>query len=1013
MDNINNKANDGIVFRFYEGPPSRVFRMFKPGIDDPSGRLIAERIRKRKNVDPGRVKTSKVFLLYSNISSDQISDFALNGLKDEILHEIFIDVLPERKEGSFIVVAKLPGVTDDEGSSAQRVMEDLLRLPASHEQSVFTFDIFWFEKQLEKNLLEAIATDILGNKLINHFEVGKGLPHLDYNPKVKLAADPVTREISLPEDDSALFALSRDRLLSLNLQEMKAVRGYFLNPTVRNQRRNSGLPEQPTDCELEVIAQTWSEHCKHKEFAAEIRFLNRETGDEKTIDSLFSTFIKKSTQEIKKRFSDPENDWLVKVFSDNAGVVRIDEERLFVWKVETHNSPSALDPYGGALTGILGNNRDPMGTGRGGARLLFNTNVLCFGLPDFAGQLFPGQLHPKTVFQGVCHGIEDGGNKSGIPTVNGAIIFDDRFRGKPLVYCGTGAILSNEYFGRQSWDKEILPGDLIFMAGGRVGKDGIHGATFSSAEIDENSPHSAVQIGSPITQKLLSDFLEPACAQGLIRCVTDCGAGGLSSAIGELAQIPGGAIISLETVPLKYSGLKPWEIFLSESQERMILAIDPEKVAEITELANKFEVEITQIGVFTAQGVLDLRFDEKKVGLLSLDFLHDGVPKKVLRAEWRPPELSAPIVSEEAYYGESLIKLLASPNICSREPVIRRYDHEVKGRSVIKPLMGFFGDAPQDAAVIRIDFDSWTGIAVSNGICPKYGDIDPYHMSAGAFDEAVRQIISVGGSLPDPNSRGSFWSVNDNFCVPDSVFDPMTNPDGEQKLGKLVRMNEALYDMADFFNIPMTSGKDSMKNDFRWGEVKISVPPTVLYSMAAKIDDIRKCVTSEFKAPGDLIYQVGSTYDELGASEFLRLSGQLGDKVPKVRKEEAKRRYQAMSHAISKRLVESCHDLSDGGLSVALAESAFGGGFGANIDIITIKCELIAALFSESHSRFIVSVKGENRVAFEEIFGQDCHLLGCTTSEKILKIRKDKKVLIEEEIPKLLDSWKNSLDFGN
>ncbi|MBF0408733.1 MAG: phosphoribosylformylglycinamidine synthase [Candidatus Riflebacteria bacterium] len=1014
-----NSSADGVSFRFYENPPSRIFRVVKPGVEDVAARKIREKIKKSKGKDPGIVKTVKIFTLFLDLSTDEIGRFASNGLKDEILHDIYIDVFPERKGGSFIVVSKLPGVTDDEGASAQRVLEDFLQIPVNHEQNIFTCDMYLFENSFENDQLHEIAVDLLGNRLVNHFETGSGLPRFDYSAKVKLKTDPVTLEIKLPDDETELFALSRDRLLSLNIPEMKAIRDYYLNPTVQNLRLRSGLTENPTECELEIIAQTWSEHCKHKEFAAEIRYKNKETGEEKTIDSLFSTYIKKSTATIKSRFSEPDNDWLIKVFSDNAGVVRIDENRLFVWKVETHNSPSALDPYGGALTGILGNNRDPMGTGRGGARLLFNTNVLCFGMPDYSGKLFPGQLHPKTVFQGVCHGIEDGGNKSGVPTINGSIVFDDRFSGKPLVYCGTGAILPAEYCSRSAWDKEIAPGDLIFTSGGRVGKDGIHGATFSSAEIDENSPLSAVQIGSPITQKLLSDFLETACREGLVKCVTDCGAGGLSSAVGELAQISDGALITLESVPLKYSGLKPWEIFLSESQERMILVIEPEKETEIMALAAQYEVEINQIGVFTSQGLLDIRYNDSKVALLSLDFLHHGVPRKVLNAEWTRPHLSAPEIPGDLNYKDILFKLLGSQNICSREPVIRRYDHEVKGRSVIKPLMGLTGNAPQDAAVMRIDFDSWVGIAVSNGICPKYGDIDAYQMSAGAFDEAIRQIISIGGRLPDLNdSTGNFWSVNDNFCVPDSVLDPLTNPDGGIKLAKLVQMNEALYDTAVFYNIPMTSGKDSMKNDFRWGDVRISVPPTILYSVAARIDDIRKCVTSEFKAEGDLVYLIGSTYDELGASEFLKLLKQLGNKVPVVRKEEAKRRYQTVSQAVSKSLIESCHDISDGGLAVALAESAFGGNLGLDADISLIAKSAgstAAALFSESHSRFVVSIRYENRGAFEELFGKDCHFLGQVTSDRVLRVRENsgscERILIEAKISDLSDKWRNALNF--
>lgn len=681
-----------------------------------------------------------------------------------------------------------------------------------------------------------------------------------------------------------------------------------------------------------------------------------------------------------------------------------------MWKVETHNSPSAIDPYGGAITGILGNNRDPLGTGIGGGKLLFNTNVLCFGSPFYDKELLPGQLHPRRIMEGVRHGIEDGGNKSGIPTVNGSIIFDDRYSGKPLVYCGTGGVMPYSLNGMNSWLKPIDAGDLIIMAGGRVGKDGIHGATFSSAEIDEHSPQSAVQIGSPITQKLVSDFMQEAVNEGLIKCSTDNGAGGLSSSVGELATISGGAVVNLEKVPLKYANLKPWEIFISESQERMTFVVTEDKEDELFALAKEREVELSEIGNFTDNGFIDVRFDGRSVAYLDMDFLHDGVPKKFMEAVWEKPDLKEPKLPENLDYNEILEKLMGSLNICSRENVIRQYDHEVKGKTTIKPLMGPEGKAPQDAAVMRINFDSFTGVAISNGILPRYSDIDAYQMSAGAFDEAIRQIIAVGGKLPDPeDNTNRFWTVNDNFCVPDSAYDPVSNPDGKLKLAKLVQMNQALFDMSTFYNIPMTSGKDSMKNDFKAGEIKISVPPTILYSMVAKVEDIRRTITSDFKAEGDLIYQIGKTYNELGASEFYRLFNEIGANVPKVRKEDAKRIYEKVIKANEKNLIESNHDISDGGLAVALTESAFGGGFGAEINL-NLDLAPNTILFSESHSRFIASVKPENQKEFEDLFGNDASLLGVVTSNQNLVVRCRKEEVINIKMEKLRTAWEKGLE---
>ena len=608
-------------------------------------------------------------------------------------------------------------------------------------------------------------------------------------------------------------------------------------------------------------------------------------------------------------------------------------------------------------------------------------------------------------------GIEDGGNKSGIPTVNGAIVFDDRFAGKPLVYCGTGGILQRYYNGIDTSEKRIDVGDRIVMAGGRVGKDGIHGATFSSCQIDEHSPQSAVQIGSPITQKMLCDFLEKACLKGLVKCSTDNGAGGLSSSIGELSAVTNGAYVELKDVPLKYSGLKPWEIFVSESQERMTIVVEETKIKDFMDLAIEMEVEAIDIGYFTSSGYLHVCYNSNTAAYLSLDFLHNAVPRKHLFAEWKNIDkllIKENLSTSRHDYNEVLLKLMSRPNIASKESVIRRYDHEVKGKSVIKPLMGRGGIAPQDAAVMRFDQDSFAGVAISNGICPKYGDIDPYEMSAGAFDEGIRQIISIGGKLPDPNDKTNrFWSVNDNFCVPNSVYDSVSNPDGKLKLGKLVRMCQALYDMSVFFNIPMTSGKDSMKNDFVSEGIKISVPPTILYSMTAKIDDIRRTVTSEFKKAGDEIYLLGETYDELGASEYFGLTGQKGGNVPKVRKEHAKELYLKVMK-ISKYL-SSCHDVSDGGLACAVSECAFGGELGADVNAATYLSDE-AFLFSESHSRFIASVSPEKSTLVEKEMGCMAKKIGIVTDNKKLKISIDGRNMVSIDIDKLKNSWRHGLE---
>ncbi len=984
----------------------------KSSIRDVIGERVSTEAGRHLGLKTGSVRSAKIFTVVTDIPQNQLQQFSVQALQDPLLHDLYVDRLyQEAQFQSYLLISKLPGVTDDEGISAQKTFCDFLNIEFNFSrQFIFTQDIFYIENELSEKQLYLLAADLLGNPLVNHFEYGRFEGQIGYVPEVHLRSKAEVRLMDIFVSDDELLRLSKDYLLALDLKEMKAIQAYFAADKTVKRRAAKSLNKLPTDCEIEVLAQTWSEHCKHKEFDADIHFTNLETGQQKTIHSLFKTYIKRSTEIIRQRYIEAGNNWLLKIFSDNAGVVRIDDENVFIWKVETHNSPSALDPYGGALTGIVGVNRDPLGTGVGGGKLLFNTNVLCFGRPDYAGELLPGQLHPRRIMSGVVKGIEDGGNKSGIPTVNGSIIFDDRFRGKPLVFCGTGAVMPAQINGKPSWEKPIDPGDRIIMAGGRVGKDGIHGATFSSLEIDEHSPRSAVQIGSPITQKNMADFMQQAVGAGLIKCSTDNGAGGLSSSIGELATISGGARVDLEKVPLKYSGLQPWEIFVSESQERMTLVVESEQWAALKEMAHHFEVELSDIGEFTASGDLEVCYEGKTIALIGLDFLHDGVPKKELFAEWKKPQLSEPALPQELDYTEILLRLLSDFNISSREDVIRRYDHEVKGKSIIKPLMGEDGQAAQDAAVMRINFKSMQGIAISNGLKPRFGDTNAYHMAAGAFDEAVRSIISVGGRLPDPtDSSNRFWTVNDNFCVPDSVYHPQTNPDGKYKMAQLIMMNEALFDLSTTFNIPMTSGKDSMKNDFVRDGVKISVPPTLLFSMVAKIDDVRKTITAEFKAPDDLLFLLGQTYNELGGSEFYQLFGHLGANVPQVRPQQAMDLYKKIGQAQEAGLILSSHDLSDGGLAVALAVAAFGGNLGCIIDLPETDLSLPAQLFSESHSRFVVSIDPQQRGKFEAILGSAAAYLGKVEDDQRFLIRRRGKTVVETDVPGLKSAWRGKL----
>jgi phosphoribosylformylglycinamidine synthase len=756
---------------------------------------------------------------------------------------------------------------------------------------------------------------------------------------------------------------------------------------------------------LECLAQTWSEHCKHKIFNAKISY-EEEGGGHREIDSLFNTYIRGSTTEIRKRLG--KDDWCLSVFVDNAGIIKFNDDYNLVFKVETHNSPSALDPYGGALTGIVGVNRDPFGSGRG-AKLIFNTDIFCFAPPTYEKPLPKRILHPRRIYEGVREGVEHGGNKSGIPTVNGCIVFDDRFLGKPLVYCGTGGIMPALVKGEPSHTKEIRPGDAVIMAGGRIGKDGIHGATFSSEELHEGSPVTAVQIGDPITQKKMTDFLLIARDRGLYRCITDNGAGGLSSSVGETARLSGGCEIDLKKAPLKYPGLNPWEILISESQERMTLAVDSDKTNEFLELARKMDVEATVIGKYTDSGMFHVLYGDTTVAYLEMDFLHDGVPQMNLSAKWSLPRHEEPDFPEPADMGQALKNMLSQLNICSKESVVRQYDHEVQGGSVIKPLVGVCNDGPSDAAVIRPILDSFEGVVVANGICPRYSDIDTYHMATCAIDEAIRNAIAVGGSLEQ-------MAGLDNFCWCDPVQSEKT-PDGTYKLAQLVRANEALYDYTTAYGVPCISGKDSMKNDYHIGDVKISIPPTLLFSTIGKIEDVRKAITMDAKRPGDLVYIIGETFPELGGSEWYAMHGYMGNLVPRVNAEKAKLLYNALAKAIADGLVASCHDCSDGGLGTALAETAFAGGFGMSIDLSCVPCDRIdrddTLLFSESQSRFIVTISPDAKDSFEEKMAEiPMGRIGTVTEADLLEVKGiHGSIIIRECIHDLKAAWQKPLDF--
>jgi phosphoribosylformylglycinamidine synthase len=732
-----------------------------------------------------------------------------------------------------------------------------------------------------------------------------------------------------------------------------------------------------------------------------------EQGNQEEIKSIFKSYIQRTTKDVRSKMGD--HDFCLSVFKDNAGVIKFNQDWSLVFKVETHNSPSALDPYGGALTGIVGVNRDPFGTGQG-SKLIFNTDVFCFADPFYDKPLPKRLLHPRRIFEGVVEGVEHGGNKSGIPTVNGSIVFDERFCGKPLVFCGTAGLMPASLNGQPGHEKSINPGDLIVMTGGRIGKDGIHGATFSSEELNENSPVTAVQIGDPITQKRMFDFLIRARDKGLYRFITDNGAGGLSSSIGEMSGECNGCRMDLAKAPLKYPGLNPWEILISEAQERMSLAVPPENINEFMAMAARFGVEATVLGEFTDSGVFHILYGDKTVAWLPMEFMHEGLPPMQIPAKWEVRQHGEVEPTAKPDYTAELKQLLSSLNVCSKESVVRRYDHEVQGGSVVKPFTGVTNDGPSDAAVVRPLLDSFEAVVTAHGICPRYSDIDTYHMTTNAVDEALRNYVAVGGSL-------DLVAGLDNFCWCDPVLSEKT-PDGPYKMAQLVRSNKALYDICMEYNLPLISGKDSMKNDFYDGSVKISIPPTLLFSVIGKMEDARKAVTMDAKRPGDLVYILGATADELGGSEYYAAQGLVGNSVPVVDGAKAYHLYQAYHKAVNTGLVASCHDLSDGGLAVAAAETAFAGGFGMALDLtavpykgdpVTRRDEVL--LFSESASRFLVTLHPEQKAAFEsQMAGTAFACLGEVTASPNLKINGlAGKPVINAPLGELKEAWQKTL----
>lgn len=985
--------------------PARLEIMLRPELPDAEGESIRRKAKEYFGLEFSQVRVIQVLTLDTDLSQQEL---------EAIRCEVFTNPVTELSSyrplaGSFdwaVWVGLRPGVRDNPGATAVEAIQAFIGRLLAPEAAVYASKLILFVGNgISQADMATIAQQLLANDIIQQFrifspsgwdsEVGLGI----IIPKVQLDHQPTVTTLSIDSLET-LKRLSAERHLALQEQDAPIIREYYLRPEVQVRRAALGLGP-PTDVELEYLAQARSDHCNHNTFRGMFDYHDLASGERLTVNNLFKTCIEQPTLALAQ-----QKPWVASVLWDNAGAGSFDEEWNYVITGETHNSPSNMEAYGGSLTGIVGVYRDPLGTGRA-AKLIAGLYGFCVGPRDYQGPLRP-HLHPRRLLDGVIEGVKDGGNKSGIPTPLGTVYFNECYLGKCLVFVAAIGFMPKQVKGTDATQKTTSPGDLIFMCGGRVGKDGIHGVTASSEVFGAHTPAGHVQIGDPYTQKKMHDFLLEARDLGYIAFITDCGGGGLSSAVGESARFAGGCEVWLDKVPLKYQGLDQWEIWISESQERMVVAVRPEHASDFQRLAAKQAVEATNIGRYTDTGVLHLLYAGQSCAYIDLKFLESDFPPWRFEADWTPPEqrgLTEPVLGEPTDHTRILRTLLARPNICSREWIIRQYDHEVQGNSVIKPLVGKSADIPSDAVVIRPRPDSNRALAVSMALHPAYGQVDAYHMTAASIDEAVRRLLAVGGRL---DHLGGV----DNFCWPSIRFDPEKNPDGRFKAAQLVRANWALRDYCLAYGIPLLSGKDSMYIDGhlpgRFGEThKISGFPTLLFTAVSVIPDATQCLTLDLKEPGDYIYLLGETRPELGGSEFYELLGYVGLRVPQTQAGDFLTYYQKVEACIEAGLLASCHGIYRGGLAVHLAMAAMAGELGLEVELAAAAGSAIAALYSESTGRFLVSVAPGDQERFEALMqGSPLLQLGRVRSDDHFLVTWNGQPLIQADVRELKADWR-------
>jgi len=949
-----------------------------PGSVDRAGARVAADAAELGLPGPWVVAAGRGFLIEGPLDRATVTRAAGTYLVDPIVETAAIFEVgrdrPGTSLGPTVYVLPKPGVTDPEADSAR----DLLRsvgLAVDHVRTLRSYRVQGPAEALPHLIRRVLANDAVEQAVVGDWpfdRLGQGTQYRFQRVEVPI----------LGKSDGELLAISRSGQLHFSLPEFRAIEAYFRD-----------LGREPTDCELETLAQTWSEHCSHKTLRGRINF------NGEVIDNLLKSTIFAATQKLNC-------DWLVSVFADNAGVVRFDDEHDVCFKVETHNHPSAIDPYGGANTGLGGVIRDPMGTGLG-AKPICNTDVFCVAPPDTPADGLPaGVLHPRRILHGVVAGVRDYGNRMGIPTVNGALVGHPAYLANPLVFCGTVGVLP-----RGMTEKSVRPGDRIVAVGGRTGRDGIHGATFSSVELTSESESisgGAVQIGNAIVEKMVLDVVLQARDRGLFRSITDCGAGGFSSAVGEMgAEL--GAEVDLDRAPLKYSGLSYTEIWISEAQERMVLAVPPEHWDELHKLCASEGVEATDLGQFVDSGRLTLRYHGEVVGDLAMHFLHDGRPDVVRAATCNAPASSSielPSINDQDYTAD-LLAILGTWDVCSKEWIVRQYDHEVQARTVVKPLVGVLDDGPGDASVVLPVRGSTRGLAIACGINPWYGQLDPYAMAGCVIDEAVRNCVAVGA---DP----ARIAILDNFC--------WGNTEWPETLGSLVRAAQGCHDVALAYGTPFISGKDSLYNEYTENGKSRAIPPTLLISAMGQVPDVRKCVTMDLKVAGNRLILVGETRAEMGGSHYYEHLGRTDGIVPRVDLALAPKVFRFVHEAINAGLVRSCHDLSEGGLAVALAEMAIAGGLGVDVSLREIPTpgakwyNPAILLFSESPTRFVLEVEEDSVSALFDLINGDLFdgisvsWVGEVVADPRLTIRNQlSREVIDAPIADLKSAWQAPL----